>query len=104
MDIKQIPKSTSKNFDTLVSAIKNGDVCIMRARETENPDNYVTLICAAVKDKDDMISMVPFAVMTGEDGNPFEKYIPAPDERFEMTTDEIDKLIDEQNAIDGTIK
>lgn len=97
-EIKQIPGTTKKNFETLVKAFKNGDVCLMRARETEKPDKYVTLICAMIRDNG-MTEMIPFAMMLAEDANPYEQFIPAADERFDMTTDQIDKLVDEENAI-----
>lgn len=99
--IKEIPESTSKNFETLVKAVKNGDVCIMRARLRNSPDKYVTLVCSIQCEDGDEISMIPFAVMTGEDGNPFEQYIPAPDEMFDMATDEIDRIVSEADALES---
>lgn len=78
----QIPVSTEKNFETLTKAFKNGDVCLMRARETEHPDNYVTLICAMKRDNG-MVEMIPFAMMLAEDGNPYDQFIPAMDDEFD---------------------
>lgn len=81
-DVRKIPEPTSKNFDTLVKAVKNGQACIVRARR-KSDGAYVTLVCATWKDDEEMVNMAPFAVMTGEDGNPYDQYVPAMDPEFD---------------------
>lgn len=61
------------NFDTLVRAIKNGDVALLECtdRATKEP---VMVICAVNRIDEDNIEFAPFAKMFS--GDPFEEVLP----------------------------
>ena len=80
----KIPDGTSRNFETLRKAFGEGQACAMRARRKKD-GRYVTLVCAMSRDGED-VTFAPFAVMLGEDGNPYDQFVPACDEEFEGGT------------------
>ena len=62
-----------KNFNTMLRAAKADDLCLMSA--IRNSDGApVALICAAQRNDDKSISLIPFAVMI--EGNPYDLYTP----------------------------
>jgi hypothetical protein len=67
-----------KNFNSLVTAIKNNDVAVMECTDTRTNEK-VAIICAVNFDPDtEMFSFVPFAQMLK--GNPYEYLTPPEDE------------------------
>lgn len=67
------------NFDTLVAAVKAGDVCLMSCLDRQTLDP-VAVICA-VHHEGEQVVTTPFAVMFRD--NPYEELIP-PGEAEEM--------------------
>lgn len=76
----RIPDGDRANFETMLLAAGRGRICLVRARR-KSDGAYVSLVCAA-NDLGDEISIVPFAMMLGADGNPYEQFVPAPDPDF----------------------
>lgn len=70
---RTIVEGHKKNFQTLIDAIKNDQVCIMdcKLRETGEP---VATICVINETAGGEIEMVPFAAFFN--GNPFELLSP----------------------------
>jgi hypothetical protein len=60
------------NFVTLQMAYKNGDLCMLDAREKAT-GKTVALVCAVNREGEEF-AFVPIAVMIG--GNPYELYDP----------------------------
>lgn len=67
-----ITKSLQKNFDTLVRACRNGDVCLIECKDAMTKKPVMT-VCAVNRLKNDMIDTVPVAKLF--DGNPYEELI-----------------------------
>lgn len=67
-----IPEAARKNFETLMDAIQNDDVCLMECTRTSD-GSTVNMICA-VAWHDGAFIMTPFAELV--DGDPYEKYSP----------------------------
>ena len=67
-----IPKVFSQNFNTLLEAVRDGNVALMECtnQETEQP---VYVICAVEYDGSDY-TFVPFAKLF--DGDPYEEVTP----------------------------
>jgi hypothetical protein len=62
------------NFETLISAIEAGDVCLVAGRRTADGAS-VALICAVGQDEDGDVTLTPFAELV--DSDPFDAYVPA---------------------------
>lgn len=59
------------NFDTMLKAIKAGDVALVSAiRKADQAP--VALVCAVDRNEDGTVTPVPFAVMC--EGNPYEDF------------------------------
>lgn len=64
-------KSDRKNFDTLIEAMKNGNVALVESRCAKTGE-YRALVCAMGWDGENHI-VSPFAQMVT--GNPYEDYL-----------------------------
>ena len=69
-----IPESTKTNFDTLIQAIADENVCILEC--TLDGVETVDAICAVSEDEGGGVLFTPFAIMLRE-GNPFDRLTPA---------------------------
>lgn len=67
-----IPDAYRTNFNTLLKAAQNGDLCLAESRDAKTGEPRY-LICAVFKDAEDMINIVPFGHLCN--GNPFEEYL-----------------------------
>ncbi len=61
------------NFETLKRAFLNNDICMMECTDKVTK-KQVAVICAAYKDAQGMVNMVPLAKMFN--GNPYKELIP----------------------------
>jgi hypothetical protein len=68
-----IPQSTKDNFHTLIRALADDNVAILKC--TLDGFETVDAICAVVQEGEEVV-MTPFAIMLRE-GNPFERLTPA---------------------------
>ena len=76
-----IPKAVSTNFNTLLRAIKAGQVVLLECQDRNTGENIYT-ICA-VNEVDGEVEMAPFAKMFN--GNPYEELAPpAPEGGFHV--------------------
>ena len=66
-----IPKGHAKNFKTMLTAAKHGDLCLVEC--TDLNGNPVYTICA-VHTANGEFNMTPFAKLF--DGNPYEELLP----------------------------
>lgn len=76
-----ISKAYQRNFQTLLDAAKNGDLCLMECTDAETGRPVMT-VCAVNVVQDPTMSepqyqMVPIAKMF--DGNPYEEVMPPMD-------------------------
>jgi len=62
-----------ENFDTLIRAVKSGDVCLLDV-ERKSDNKSVAALCAVNYEDNDEVSFVPLAIMV--EGNPYEMYAP----------------------------
>ena len=62
-----------ENFETLIAAVDNGDVCIVECTEITT-GKTVIVVCATQQEDNGDISLVPLAKMF--DGNPYEEIRP----------------------------
>lgn len=70
MTPKKLRKGDLANFETLLAAARNGDLCLVSAIRKADQAN-VALICAVNRDSN-FVEPVPLAVMV--EGNPFELF------------------------------
>lgn len=61
------------NFETLISAAKNDDLCLLECQDAVTGKPVIT-VCAVMRDTDGTIQLAPFAKMF--DGDPYEELIP----------------------------
>lgn len=69
----QVQVGDEDNLSTIIAAAKNDDLCVMRTTRRNN-GKPVTLLCAATRDEDGAVVLVPMAEMF--DGNPYVMYDP----------------------------
>jgi hypothetical protein len=77
-----IPTGDTRNYDTLMKAIKGnpGRICLMQVRRRAD-QKEVSAIAILNRDDDGLISFTPFAIMV--EGNPFELFDPPnPDDGY----------------------
>jgi hypothetical protein len=68
-----IERGYKANFRTLLQAIENNDVCLMKCRDVTTGQKVV-VICAVNHHENGDVSMAPIAKMF--DGNPYEELLP----------------------------
>jgi len=68
-----IPEGYTNNFNTLLSAVRDNNVCIMECKDIAT-DKMIIVICAVQPAENGEIEMVPFAKMF--DGNPYDEVKP----------------------------
>lgn len=74
VESQPIPPGVRNNFQTLLHAAANDDLCALAAvRIADNKP--VTLLCAVSRREDRSMDMVPLAMML-DDENPYEAYRP----------------------------
>jgi Family of unknown function (DUF6117) len=83
-----IPEAIRTNFNTLVKAVKQGDIALLECRDRDTGESAYA-ICAINRirqaDREPEIEMVPFGVMFSSD--PYEILIPASDPEFDELSD-----------------
>jgi hypothetical protein len=68
-----IPVGYKDNFQTILKAAKNDDLCLLECTDAAT-GKPVMVICAVMRNSDDSLQLAPFAKMF--DGNPYEEVIP----------------------------
>lgn len=82
-----INKAHQHNFETLLRAADNGDLCLLECTDwaTGKP---VMAVCAVQQDADGSVAFVPIAKLF--DGNPYEEIAPPSTDELKEITDAID--------------
>lgn len=68
-----IPKGAKANFETLKTAIRNGDCALMECVDKKTGET-VDVICAARRFQDGSVEFIPFASMIRD--NPYDRFDP----------------------------
>jgi hypothetical protein len=66
-------RALASNLDTLITAAKNGDLCLVECKLISTGET-VAAICAAHQGDDGTVEVTPFGVMLA--GNPYEMLTP----------------------------
>ena len=69
-----IVQDHSKNFDTLVDAVKSGHACIMECTLKATGEKVAVVCAVNIDDETEEYNMVPMAMFFN--GNPYELLIP----------------------------
>ena len=73
-----LSETAKKNFETLARAFANGDACVVEVVD-KTTGKTVPMICAAWRsdeDGKDMMNFAPFAVLVGDEEDPYERFAP----------------------------
>ena len=82
-----IPKGHKRNFNTLVEAVRAGDVALMECQLAATGET-VAVICAVNRLPNGETQLIPFATLFN--GNPYESVNPPkPDGGFETQGEEL---------------
>jgi len=65
-----IPEGYKHNFETMMRASENGDLCLAQCRSRKTGED-VFVVCATFMNEDNEVQLVPLAKMF--DGNPYEE-------------------------------